>query len=112
MHLIESVLQFLGSLRDSYDLYCNICKQENRVYARFPNVPHEVITYLLFSIRFEKSEHCDLNFLFLEFIRLGYNPFRKDASPAEAIMIKSVVKIIDKQRLNYGNKKKSQKINK
>ena len=112
MHLFDSVLQLLNSLRDSFDLYCYTCKKENRIAVRFPDVPHEVITYLLFSIRFEKSEHCDLNFLFLEFIRLGYNPFRKDASPAEAIMIKSVVKIIDKQRLNYGNKKKSQKINK
>lgn len=109
MHLFHSVIQLLTNLRDSHDIYLYKCKQEKCIAKRFPDVPHEVITYLLYSIRFEKSKICDLNFLFLEFIRLGYNPFRKDASLAESTMVKSIVKIIDKQRLNYGKNQKKNK---
>ena len=109
MHLFDSVLKMLQFMRDSFDFYCYKCKEENRILVRFPDIPHEVITHLLYSIRFEKSDKCDLNFLFLEFIRLGYNPFRPDATYKERIMIKSVIQIIDK--LN-GHKYEGQKKNK
>lgn len=109
MHLMDSVLQLLQVLRDAHDNYIHCCKQQSIFPVRFPSVPHEVITHLLFSIRFEKSEECDLNFLFLEFIRIGYNPFRNNASLQESIMIKSVISVIDKQRLNYGKNQKKNK---
>lgn len=112
MHLFDSVYQLLQVLRDSHELYCYNCKKDNLIPPRFSAVPHELITHLLFSIRFEKSKLCDLDFLFLEFIRLGYNPFRKDASLTESIMVKSIVKIIDKQRLHYGKNKENKEKNK
>lgn len=108
MHLFESTLQLLQILRDDRDIYFNMCQKENKVFKRFRDLPHEVITFLLYNIRFQKSGVCSLEFLFLEFIRLGYNPFRPDASYKERLMIKSVIAVIDKTNgHNHENKKKN-----
>lgn len=104
MRLIDSVLQLLQLLRYAHDSFTAMNKKLGLIRSCEFELPHEVITYLLYSIRFEKSEKCDLDSLFVEFIRIGYNPFRKNVSRQESIMISSVVSIIDKQRLNNGNR--------
>lgn len=109
MRLFDSTLQLLQNFRDSYDLYEFSCKSQNLPIVRFKlPVPHEAITFLLYNIRFVKSPKCTLEFLFLEFIRLGYNPFRPDSTYKERIMIKSVIEIIDKSNgFRHENTKKN-----